>query len=106
MRRPLLTACLRPTSLALALLLLLLVLPGCGHPATREECAELFTKSAELVLREDKVTDPAIIAERIATVRPIQGEEFVKSCMGKRISKNALECARKAQSRKEFESCL
>jgi len=85
---------------------LALAVAGCGHPATREECEELFNKNAEITLRDDHITDPATIAERTASARALKGEEFTKSCMGKRITDRAMDCARKASTAKDFDRCL
>src|ERR1700760_1232257 len=58
-----------------------LALAGCGHPATREECNELFAKSAEIELRGQNITDPKTIADRTATARSTpKGGEFTGQC--------------------------
>src|SRR5262245_58851152 len=70
---------------------------GCRHPATREECNELFTKSAEIELHGQNITDPKAIAERIESARSTpKGSEFTSQCVGKRITDRALKCVRQA----------
>lgn len=90
--------------MAMAAVALLLV--GCGHPATRAECDEIFDKSAEIELRAQNVTDPAEITKRTANVRAARGEELVGKCVGRRITKGALECVRRAASAEQVDRCL
>src|SRR3954468_8008631 len=80
-----------------------ILLAGCGHPATREECDALFAKSAEIELRGQRITDPKTIADRIADARADRkGVEFGNRCLGKRITKRALTCVEKATTAEEF----
>jgi hypothetical protein len=82
-------------------------LAACGHPATRAECEAIVDKSAELAIREEhKITDPKIIEERVAAVRESRGEELIKKCIGRRMTKNALACVRAAQDDAAVESCF
>lgn len=84
-----------------------LVVAGCGHPATREECDELYAKSAELELRGQNITDPKTIAERTTAARATpKGSEFTSRCLGKRITPRALECVRRATSAEQFDACF
>jgi hypothetical protein len=83
-----------------------LVLVGCGHPATRADCDEIFDKSAELELRSQNITDLAEIQKRTAAVRAARGEDLLKKCLGRRITKGALECVRKATSADQVDRCL
>lgn len=81
-------------------------LAGCGHPATREECQAIFDKSAELELREQNVTDPAVIEERVAAVRAARGEELVGKCVGRRLTERAVACVARAESGEQVDRCL
>jgi hypothetical protein len=81
-------------------------LSGCGHPATREECDELFAKNAEIELRAQRVSDPKVIADRVAAARAAEGDAFAGRCMGRRITKGALECVRRAATAEEVDRCL
>lgn len=83
-----------------------LVAGGCGHPATREECEEIFRRSGEVALKEEHVEDPAVVAERVAAVREARGEELLKQCVGRRITDKAMACVRNAQTAKEMDRCL
>lgn len=79
---------------------------GCGHPATRAECEEIFDRSAEIELRAQNVTSPEELQAQIAKARAAKGDELMKQCIGKRITERALECVRQAQSTRELEACL
>ena len=98
--RPSAVALVPPAALALTLL------AGCGHPASREECDELFAKNAEIELAAQRVTDPKLVADRTAAARAAEGEAFAGRCLGKRITKRALECVRKATSAEQLDRCL
>lgn len=90
---------------ALAAVLPLLSL-GCGHPATRDDCEAIFRRSAEIELRAQNVTDPKSIEERTAAVRAARGQELVDRCVGRRITDQALQCVRGAQTPREVDRCL
>jgi len=86
--------------------MLVMGLFGCGRPATKAECDEIFDKSAEIELRSQNVTDPAEITKRTAAVRAARGEELVGKCVGRRITQRALECVRKASTTDQVDRCL
>jgi hypothetical protein len=96
----------RPLLLALAGALTALSAAGCGHPATREECDEIFNKSAEIELRLQNVTEPKLVAERTAAVRAAKGDELIQRCLGKRITSSAMECVRRATTSEAMDECL
>lgn len=96
-----------PPRLSLSLLALALAsLAGCGHPATRSECDEIFNKSAEIELRLQNVTEPKLVAERTAAVRAARGDELIQKCVGKRITDKAMVCVRKATTEQQMDECL
>lgn len=82
------------------------LLGGCGHPATREECDELFAKNAEIELKAQRITDPKTVAERTAAARAAEGEAFAARCVGRRITKRALECVRRAGTAEQVDRCF
>jgi hypothetical protein len=96
----------RPLARVLAVLAVGALLTGCGHPANRAECDELFAKNAEVELRAQRVNDPHLIADRIAAARAAEGEAFAGRCLGKRITKRALECVRGATTAEQLDRCL
>jgi hypothetical protein len=83
-----------------------MLLAGCGHPATRAECDELFAKNAEIELRAQRITDPKLVAERTAAARVAEGEDFTSRCLGKRITRKALDCVRRATTAEQVDRCL
>jgi outer membrane murein-binding lipoprotein Lpp len=89
-----------------AVLLAGALLAGCGHPASREECDELFAKNAEIELRSQRISDPKVMAERIAAARAAEGDAFAQRCLGRRITKRAIECVRRAQTAEQVDRCL
>jgi hypothetical protein len=93
----------RPAALAL---LLLTALPACGHPASRDECEEIFQRSAEIELRAQNVNDPNTIAERIKEARAARGDDLMNQCVGKRITNEAVACVRKASTSEQVDRCL
>jgi len=96
----------RPLLLPALLLLALPLVAGCGHPATHAECQAIFDKSAELELRAQNVTDPAIIEQRVAAVRAARGEELVGKCVGRRVTDRAVACVRDAANSEQVDRCL
>jgi hypothetical protein len=82
------------------------VLVGCGRPATRAECDEIFDKSAAIELAAQNVTDPAEVQKRTAAVRAARGDDLVSKCVGRRITQRAMECVRKATSAEQVDRCL
>jgi hypothetical protein len=78
---------------------------GCGQPATRAECEEIFRRSAEIELRKRNITDPQQIATRVKEARAARGGS-VNNCVGKRITKSAMQCVRKASDSDALDRCL
>jgi hypothetical protein len=93
-------------SLVFASLVSVLALAGCGHPATRAECDELFDRTARIELDAQHVKDPAVLEKRIAEAREQSGGAFEKSCLSKKITNTALACVRKASTSEQFDKCL
>ncbi len=83
-----------------------LALAGCGHPASREECDAIFNRGAELELRGQSISDPAVIAKRTAELRAQRGEEIVSRCIGIRVTQAELDCMQRATSSQEFDKCF
>ena len=91
---------------ALALVAAFAAVSGCGHPATRDECEEIFQRSAEIELRTQNVTDPIKIQERIKEARTARGEELMTQCVGKRITSQAVACVKQASTAEQVDRCL
>lgn len=95
-----------PTALRLLSLSPLLLLLGCGHPATRAECEEIFNRSAEFELNLQNVRDAKLVAERTAAVKSQRGEELISQCVGRRVTDKAMACIRQAKNAEELDLCL
>lgn len=85
----------------------LFCLIGCGRPATERECNEIVTRVATLEYQAATKTDAPIDPASIETIRARVKGAMLKSCVGKRITEDALSCVRKAKSAKEVqEKCF
>lgn len=82
------------------------LLAGCGHPATRAECEEIFERIAEIELRSLNVTDGQELRRRTDDARDARGEQLLEQCIGRRITDRAMACVRKAQTAEELDACL
>lgn len=91
---------------AFGLYFVILLAVGCGHPATREECSLILDKSAELKLREQDITDPGVIEERLKSFRETRGDELLDKCVGRTITKRAIACVERADSAAAVDRCL
>jgi hypothetical protein len=85
---------------------LALVLAGCGHPATKEECEAIFRRSAEIALKSQNVTDPAEVEKHVAEAREAKGKAMVDECLGKRITEKAMVCVNRAETSADLDRCL
>jgi len=81
-------------------------LVGCGRPATKADCDEIFDKSAQIELKLQNVTDPAEVKKRTDAVRTARGEEILKKCIGRRVTEKALACVRNATTAEQVDRCL
>ncbi|MEQ9319223.1 MAG: hypothetical protein RIF41_08685, partial [Polyangiaceae bacterium] len=79
---------------------------GCGHPATQQECEEIFQRSAEIELRAQNVTDPDLVDAKIAEAKAVRGRELLDECVGKRITQDAMACVRQAETAEALDACL
>ena len=79
---------------------------GCGHPASQQECEEIFRRSAELELLAQNIVDPKIVEDKIAEAKAVRGRELLDECVGKRITDEAMSCVRGAKTAEELDACL
>lgn len=79
---------------------------GCGHPATRAECEEIFERSAEIELRSLNVTDLDEVKRRTQEAKQARGDALLEQCIGRRITDSAMACVREAQTAEELDACL
>ena len=95
-----------PAMLALGVGLFVVVLTACGHPATRDDCELILTRSAELKLKDDNVTDPKKVAEKLDGLKQARGDDLLKNCIGRTITKSALDCVGRAETSDAVDACL
>ncbi len=79
---------------------------ACGHPASQEECDEIFRHSAEIALKNQKITDPAEVEKYVAEARAAKGQAMRDECVGKRITEKAMQCVRTADTSEQLDKCL
>jgi hypothetical protein len=75
----------------------MLLISGCGHPASHAECEEILDKVIDLELKERKVSDEEIAKRREAT-REARGAELLGKCENRRITDGAMRCIRGAST--------
>ena len=61
------------------------VLCGCGHRATAEDCGFIVDRYVEVELKALSVTDPAVIDKRTAEMRVALKDDLAR-CPGKRVN--------------------
>ena len=83
----------------------LLLLSGCGHKATREDCEVVVDRNVELQLKALGVTDPATIAKRRDEMRSSMKEDIDK-CVGKRVTDGNMACVKSAETAEKIDKCL
>ncbi len=89
---------------ALGALVALAALSGCGHPATKEECDQIFDKVVELELRGQNINDPAVVAQRKVETRNKLGADLGKKCEGRKMTDRTMACVRTATSYEDIEN--
>lgn len=94
-----------PLCLALPLGLLLV---GCGHPATEQECQEIAERVAQLELEASPAgRDPETAKDQLERTRSWVKESQLKTCVGRRITDAAMQCVRAAKKAEEItDSCF
>ena len=80
------------------------MLGGCGHPATREECDQIIDKVVELELRGQNINDPAVVAQRKVDTRNKLGAELLKKCEGRKMTNSTMACVKAATSYDDIEN--
>lgn len=88
-------------------LLALVLLTGCGHPASEAECEIIMDRVIELKLKTQNVTDPAKVEVRKAETKEKLRGELMQKCVGRKVTDAAIACIKTAQSEEDIEKkCL
>lgn len=87
---------------------MVVVLMGCGRPATQSDCDFIVGRIAELELRaEDKGANPQDVAKQVAETKQEFQAKAKSECVGKRVTEKALRCVRNAKTAEEIvQECL
>jgi len=87
---------------ALALALASVSVTACGHPASQAECDEIVERVARLELEKRFPGNPRAVEDEIGETKQSLEKSTMKDCVGKRITKRAMECVRNAKTSKEI----
>ena len=94
---------MRPTGSHLWLLLLLLCVLGCGHPATSKECQEIVERVATLELEKGgSPVEPKLVGTQVHETKKALSANTLKDCVGKRITDRAMQCVRTASNAQQI----
>jgi hypothetical protein len=84
-----------------------LMLLGCGHPATHDECQVIVQRTAELELHDQGVADAKAIEAKLSAPGSAERlRDATDRCVGTRITDKAMVCVRKASTAAEMDKCL
>lgn len=85
----------------------LLLVTGCGRPATEEECRVILRRAAELQLKGQLDLSSEAVKAELDAIEASMKDAMMQKCVGKRITDGALACVKRAQSSKELlDECL
>jgi hypothetical protein len=80
----------------------LLLVAGCGHPATEKECEEIVERVARLELEQAKV-GPETMANELKLAKESFKKDMGRRCVGRRVTREALVCMRNAKTADQIE---
>jgi hypothetical protein len=83
----------------------LVCVAGCGRKATREDCESIVDKNVEVKLRDEGMTDPAIVQKRKEELRASLKDD-IDRCVGKRVTDGMLACVKNAEKAEQIDKCL
>jgi hypothetical protein len=79
---------------------------GC-HRATKQDCEQILDRIVELELSEQGIKDPELVQSRKQEIRKAKHDDLIRSCVGRRVSRSALDCIKRAKSSKQItDHCL
>jgi hypothetical protein len=80
---------------------------SCGKPATEADCEQIVARVTELELKQANVSDPVQIQAQVDEAKRSFRERAQKECVGRRLSKDTLDCIAKATEAKQIvEECF
>jgi hypothetical protein len=83
-------------------LVCLLLVVGCGHPATEKECEEIVERVARLELEQAKVGPETMVTE-LKLAKESFKKDMWRRCVGRRVTREAMVCVRNAKSADQIE---
>ena len=81
---------------------LLLLLAGCGRPATQQECEEIVVRVTELELKARGMAGSD--AREVQDTKEALRKTTLRDCVGKRMSDQAMACVRSAKTAQQLVS--
>jgi hypothetical protein len=79
----------------------LAIVSGCGHPASVQECEEIVEAIVRLEL---KAADAGTaVADEVRETKDAMRGDIMKRCVGRRVTKGAMQCVRSAVTAQEIE---
>ena len=92
---------------AAGMLVVLVVLAGCGRKATEADCMVIVDQMVVVKMKKKNANpDPAAVQKLQSELREEAKGEIMDSCVGKRISDGALDCIKKAETEEEIIKCM
>jgi hypothetical protein len=92
---------------AAALVGSLLVVSGCGHPATQGECEKIVERIARLEIMNSKTVPAGEVDSEISATKRAMQAQTLKQCVGKRITNRTLVCVDRATTSQQIiDECL
>jgi hypothetical protein len=88
---------------ALAGIVSVVGLVGCGHKASQAECEQIVERVTVLqVQKEQLITDPKRLGLEADFQKRVQHDTMMKKCVGKRITDSIMRCVREAKTADEI----
>ena len=85
-----------------ALILLPLLVAGCGHPASEAECEEIVERVATLELQQAHAGTDTVASE-VKLAKESFKKDMSRRCIGRRVTQAAMNCVRQAKSADQIE---
>lgn len=71
------------------------------------DCEQIVVRMTELELQANKITDPALVQAQVAATKSNFRERAQKECVGRQLSRQAMDCIKTAKTPTEILSeCL